>query len=692
MKIRVKKCSFFATVFIVFSFFSNAWAYEKANPPYPRTGLYINNMGGWPTYSIGTRLERLKDFDMVYIIATDDVYGSLYAREMRKKNPLQLIIGMGKNGLYFNDPPPLYLYRSYQGRLKSRIVPGQRQIFVDSVTGINSGQENKIDFIYAVIDDDVVKVEALPNDTTITVPTDVNSIYAINQTHEAGSVVRSPIRVSGAGVYGNFSQWCPLVDGKDAGHYLAEKNLLQENDWSLGDFDGLFHDYFHPTISYTGTIDMNNNGVNDWDEMTSDQFYDHWRTGLGNWLAAERTLMESLAPSSLNLMGVNTGGSLSWYYDLLNGHLFEGFLRFSVWRTLTIDLPNWIANGRKPSIMLIEDFIPEKWAADGKDRFSKMRFGLTAAMMYDCYYGMIFGTSYDFPFWYDEFETDMGYPTGSVETLANGLKVRYFDNGVAICNPTGAYQVLNPADVREGPYYRLKAGQDPVVNNGLLFDSPITLYGIQYNKDDLRGDGILLFKNPTTSVSDIIVDGSYNNDTSPGSKPVERYGTWKNYQSVGSTDFSQNNPYWSVIYSSSSDATYLNVGGYYAAVAGTGADSAIWRPTIGIPGYYEISEWHCWYGQTANQYTEATNVPFKIYANGKISLRGIINQNIRAGQWNLLGYVYLPAGTTSYVHISNNANSYVVADAVRFKYMGDNYQPNTTPPNPPQNVRIQQLR
>lgn len=32
---------------------------------------------------------------------------------------------------------------------------------------------------------------------------------------------------------------------------------------------------------------------------------------------------------------------------------------------------------------------------------------------------------------------------------------------------------------------------------------------------------------------------------------------------------------------------------YYAAVAGSGADSTIWLSTIRAPGYYEISEWHC---------------------------------------------------------------------------------------------------
>ncbi len=671
--------------------FTAANGYERTNPPYPRIAVYTTNQaGGWPNYSIGTRLLRLKPFDMVLIGLSNDINGPQLARELRKNNPNQLIIGMGRNGVYFNDPPEFYLYRSYQGRLRRRIEPGQSKIYVDSISGIDSGCETNIDLIYAVIDNDVVKVTALPNDTTISVPTDVSSIYAINSVHEAGAVVKSPIRLSGAGVLANYSEFCPQVGGRNASQYLAWDNLVSECDWSLGDFDGLFHDYFHYRIYYQGTLDMNNNGVNDRDEWSKTQLLNYWQNGLAAWIDDEKAMMQSLAPTALNLFSVNPGGVLDMYYERMNGHLFEGFLRWALWTSVQGDANKWSAQGQKPSLMFIEDYIPEKWAANGKDRFSKMRFGLATSLMFDCYYGLVFGANYRFPYWYDEYETDLGYPVGAAETLSNGVVIRYFDKGAAACNPTGATQTLNPGDLRGGPYYRLKAGQDAAVNTGLLVDAPISLYGQLYNADDLRGDGILLFKAPTTAVSDIIVDNSYNNDTSPGSQPVEVFGNWKIYQSTGSLDLSKNNPYWSITGAVSGDSDYLISGGYHGVVAGSGADSARYRPTIGVAGYYEVSEWHGWYGGSDGQYAEATNVPFKIVVTGAVKLRGLINQRIQAGQWNRLGYVYLPAGSQSYVHLSNATNGPVIADAMRFRYMGDHVDPDTTPPQAPKNVKLKQ--
>jgi len=47
---------------------TTANGYERTNPPYPRIAVYTTNQaGGWPNYSMGTRLLRLKPFDMVLI-------------------------------------------------------------------------------------------------------------------------------------------------------------------------------------------------------------------------------------------------------------------------------------------------------------------------------------------------------------------------------------------------------------------------------------------------------------------------------------------------------------------------------------------------------------------------------------------------------------------------------------------------
>ena len=85
------------------------------------------------------------------------------------------------------------------------------------------------------------------------------------------------------------------------------------------------------------------------------------------------------------------------------------------------------------------------------------------------------------------------------------------------------------------------------------------------------------------------------------------------------------------------------------------------------------------------------NVPFELVVNEAIKITGRINQRQNYGQWNTLGFAYLPAGNTSYVKIINNANGYVIADAVRFKYWGETPPSDTIPPDAPSNVRIEHL-
>ena len=225
-------------------------------------------------------------------------------------------------------------------------------------------------------------------------------------------------------------------------------------------------------------------------------------------------------------------------------------------------------------------------------------------------------------------------------------------------------------------------------NNGELFEDSIILAGIIYNSTDLRGDGVLMFSEPTTVVSDVIVDNFYNNDTSPGSQPVELVGNWLRQVSRGDPIIANNNPYWCQRGDKLRSGDFDEAYGYHAIGAGSGDATAVYRPSIGVPGYYEISEWHGWHGDYPSSSAEGTNVPFKIAINDTVKIRGTINQQTNYGQWNRLGYAYLPVGLTSIVELTNNANGTVIADAVRFKYLGDEFVPDTTPPNPPENVRV----
>ena len=677
--------------FLLFSIQSFGQAYDRLNPPYPRTAMF--NMAD-PTISVmdGVRWEMLKNYNMVMIYGMEDYGGSQLAQMLKDRNPNQIIIASGINSVNERDPVDFFLYRSYRGILTQDISPNDGVIKVSTTSKILSGQTST-SLCFIVINGDLIKVNTIVDDTTLEVVTDNADRYVVSANHSVGDTVYSALRVAGPGMYPNYSQYTQMVNGQYVWDYVAEENLIRECNWASGLFDGMFHDWFSYNFG-VGTVefDFDRNGVYDLDEHSETWMNAQWRYGLELFIQKEIELMNQQNPDGANLLGVNAGGGINGFYEYLNGHQFEGFQRFSTWNGLKTDAIEWMNNGQEPTIMSILDYFPEKHFYNGKNRFYNIRFGLTTAMMFDMYYGYSAGDTYWLFYWYDEFETNLGYPTGPYSTLPNGLLVRYFDNGAAVCNPTGADQTLTADMLTGGPFYRFQGGQDTTMNNGQILTS-VSLYGYDYGDKNLRGDGILLFYEPTTSICDIIVDNFNLNATSPGSAPVILSGDWNKGVSSAQSDFSQSNPYWGldgsrrVVYTDK--YTYDEGYGFHYATPGDGSYTATWRPTIGVEGWYEVSEWHGWYGTSATSSDEATNVPFEIGSGAQVRLRGVINQQENYGQWNRLGYVYLTPGTDGYVQINNNANGFVLADAMKFKYMGDeSFTPDDTPPATPTNVQV----
>ncbi|MBN1481251.1 hypothetical protein EH223_02595 [candidate division KSB1 bacterium] len=674
------------------------YAYDRLNPPYPRTASYSLGQNVWPTYSIGTRLLKLARYDMAYIYGSVDDNGTIKAKKLRQLNPDQILIAMGLNGIFFSDPPEYYLYRSYRGNLLEDVLPGQRAIRVDNTDGINLDFGDDYRLCYAVINNDIINIYDVIGDTLFA-PSGGDDFWKVNQKHVRGDSVLSPLRMSGPGIFPNFSQWCPPVNGKYLWDYLAEKNLLEKIDWTEQLWDGLFHDAFYANVYLKSqTMDMNLNGIDDYVEMGSTpdkagqySINPHRREYIAKWLDRENVLMDQLDPNAANMLGVNNGGTCEYFYEQMNGHTYEGFGRWADWFYLKDDCLAWMEENKKrnrPSMMFIEDYIPEKWVENGKDRFDKMLYGLTTALLFDCYYGMTFGDWYYIMFWYDEFETNLGYGIGLPFELPNGLWARYFDKGVAISNPTGQIQTVSPADLDGRTYYRLRGGQNPELNNGEQFIAPIEVYAHTYGTKDVRGGGIILFTEPVTAVTDIIIDNFYNNDTSPGNNPVELQGDWSRYVTRGDLDWDANNPYWSQFGNKQVVGGFDDAYGYHAIENGGGEATAVWRPSIGVPGYYEIAEWHGWHGDYQSSFGEATDVPFQIIIDQHIRLTGTIDQTAHYGQWNILGNFYCPKGQDNYVKITNKANGWVIADAVRFRFLGDVAEPDTIPPEPPDNLKI----
>ena len=98
--------------------------------------------------------------------------------------------------------------------------------------------------------------------------------------------------------------------------------------------------------------------------------------------------------------------------------------------------------------------------------------------------------------------------------------------------------------------------------------------------------------------------------------------------------------------------------------AGTGANTATWdAELIAGPGEYEVFVWYLHSHATT---LPATNAPFTInHANGFDTVR--VDQTSNATQWFSIGIYDFNGDPAEGVTLSDNANSWVVADAVRFE-------------------------
>lgn len=121
---------------------------------------------------------------------------------------------------------------------------------------------------------------------------------------------------------------------------------------------------------------------------------------------------------------------------------------------------------------------------------------------------------------------------------------------------------------------------------------------------------------------------------------------------------------WSV--GTSSTDKYLSDYRFASSASGATA-TAIYRPALGLAGYYDV---FVWYPQGSNR---ATNAPWSIYYSGG-STNVAVDQSANGGSWRLLAAA-LPfaSGTDGYVQLSNDTGytgKVVLADGVRFSYLG----------------------
>ena len=611
-------------------------------------------------------------------------------QSIRALNPEVIILGTSRQGVWPGSfPPECFIYRPQVPSLTQAAKPGDSEIFVTSTEGFPASSE-KHRYVLLGGDEWFTYTDITPTSFT---GVSTSGDFYLQRTHPVGDSLKTPIRFVGFGMLQNITPFAPKVEGIPVWQYFIDKRMEpSKQDFSY--FDGAFYDafrtFFYPD-DIPGGIDLDHNRVDDMTEHGLKWVNDQWADGVKKMLNYERQRLQQIHPGKPPIIALNTGAALEDYsLEVCDGMMWEGFMRFAEsWEEMVRINRVWEA-AHQPVYTMIEDYDPEKRRAYAKNKFAYMRYGLTTALMAGAYYGRTFGDYYYISLYFDEFDSDLGQPTSPPQKLASGAWARFFDKGVAISNPTGAVITVSDAELRAatgyaGPYYRFLGGQDPKVNNGELFQSASLEGTLETPPKYIKGDGILLFTERDTLVAEITVGNCFNNDTSPGSEKVVLTGAWTELKDPSTEVFDDNrNP----CYSQWSDETEDGIG-YAVAYSPASAAVALFTPTIGVPGYYEISEWHGWVGDVGNSGREASNVPFSIEISGVSKITGKIDQRVKAGRWNRIAVAYLPAGTGSSVRLSNSgADGAVLADAMRFRFLGQSSDIDSEPPRAPNNVRV----
>lgn len=382
----------------------------------------------------------------------------------------------------------------------------------------------------------------------------------------------------------------------------------------------------------------------------------------------------------------NPGQSIDFGFDL-NGFMWEDYPEFSgsierefsyeeLWKNKN-NIPRMLIMNQR-ALHYVESPDPAKKVSGF---WQRMRYTTGIGLLKDDIYVMFnYGKGgsphWAVPWWFDEWSINLGQPVGEMYRLSNGVLARRFENGLVLVNATARTKTVTKQDLGGGTYYRFLGGQRPDFNTGKPFNK-VTLVGWS-NNNNLEGewvkpigDAIILVNSPQKIVSDILLDdeGNVQNPIL-----INIQGKFKQQGMTFNPDKYQ---YWP-------DSWRIHGhGSCYYAESGNGEAFGRWTPHIGVPGYYEVFEWH---PAAANL---ASNAPYKIHFTGG-EKEILVNQRKNGGRWNSLGVYFFGVGTSNYVQVSNRANGMVVADAVRFVYKGSGDKVDTTPPSPPQNVRIGQ--
>lgn len=506
----------------------------------------------------------------------------------------------------------------------------------------------------------------------------------------------------------NLTTICPKVDlgdGNGPQQYVehAVREIQAQIDFNY--FDGVFYDWWWWGPGSEGKYrgDLDGNGVVDLAEWGIDSLRNTWQNGIRRF----HQLVFQVPGNTYTV--IQGGADDAGCYSLANGFCFEDWPIYNGpwarwWKYYNDDR----VTTREPKIMIFDSAISHYNnyfpVTPYKNNYRSVRFGLSSSLLTSSYFYVDEGGQINHHgnvHIYDEFETkgELGYPRSAAIKLegkslapidyASGVWVRFFDHGVSIVNATGLPQTISSSElaaidpVGGSRYYRFYGGQDPDHNTGkeVTNSNPVELWGDTHTANwgtalEVFGDGALLFRSPKIFVTPIIVDNHVNNQTSPGSEPVSYSGSWV---------LDSNGQKFYAVYTGRNYGSF-QPDGFAWSSAGSGENIARYTPTIGLPGLYEIYEWHGYTG-SAPSGSLSSDVPAKIVYDGGKEANVTIDQTQKFGQWNSLGTFLFRKGTDGFVELSNNTSGIVISDAIRFVFRSSDTI-DFDPPQPPKGVEV----
>ena len=646
-----------------------------------------------------------------------------FAKEIKQYSPETIVLGRPTSPINLGRSAPVgyYAMKNKTATLKKSVKAGASELSLSDVSFFYS-RTNKPDFYranFAFIGTDSFDYQNVDYTQNL-----ITGVTGIDRDNQAGEIVKQPLEVFSQ--LPNLTPVNNLADYKQVAKFIVDNRYEGITKEDIKYFDGIFYSEIRDSVICADDmcanpdwgVDFDNNGVRDCqcggpgggiiENLTG--VNEQWHTGITEMFQYERQVLNKLFGPNKDIIVVNNGAPAEEYMaNLVNGFQLE---YFSSWNSLLHSIIRyWDKNAIKPHASVFIDQAANEESGEAiktaRNNFSEMRYGLTTAIMGDAFYGRNFGGYHYIGLWYDEYETDLGYPLNDMEPAILEshcstvpwhndfcVYVRFFDKGAVILNGAESDQTITGKDLRDAwvkvgfnianypGYYKFLGGQDGDFNNGERVSFP----GIGPANEDTAlepvtlkklGDGALLFINPTTAVADIVVGNWPNDDTTPGSEPVQLSPSDQWHTIDYSAESRGANPYYTQWV-----AGWTPEGKPYFYTDGPGK-TATFRPTIGVPGGYEVYEWHGWHadrGDGPETYSEASNIK-AIIKHAEGAAEATVDQTKNYGQWNYLGAYQFSAGQAGYVQYqTDSANGVVIADAVMFRFT-DNSGGGDIPPD-----------